>query len=119
VTEVFLRVLKDRTDCNLVGFFLHNGGLGGLSYLFKDEQIKNMETQKSWKEQNFCAVSSVGYDEYYIMKSSRDMSKVGKLEVNSSMTSRAIINKFIDFSEKKTNTRPVLRKFIDKVCREL
>ena len=73
-TNTYLRVLKDRTDCNVIGI-----------RVFEGKHIKNMRygtilpedmdsAVKSYKKNNYCVASSSchDYDEYFIIKAHQD-----------------------------------------------
>lgn len=118
-TSVYLRILKDRTDCNLIGFFLYeSANLNRLSSsgIIDDSVVNNPEIQKSWKENDYVGVDSAGYDQYYIIRTRRNKNVNDDLQVNSSMTKGAIARTFMKFSERKTINRVMLSKFMQQVA---
>jgi hypothetical protein len=121
VTINLLKRLKDRTGCNLIGFYLYgsNGfrtlrnefyGYGSLDMKFEEAQ------KKSWSENKFISVSNHGYDEYYVLNTNAMRDTENKLTVNSEMTKAKIAKEFMKFSEKKSINRVLLKRFIDKVA---
>jgi hypothetical protein len=118
MTSTFLRILKDRTGCNLVGFYLYQGSqLGHLvsSGIIDDSVVNNEETRKCWKDNQFAAVESAGYDEYYIVRVVRQR-VIDDLVVNSNMTKNQITKTFMKFSDRKSINRIMLTKFITRVA---
>jgi hypothetical protein len=124
VTSNLLRILKDRTGCNLIGFYLYEYssfknvfnsffGYDNIDNLFRDKM------QKSWSENKFVPVSNYGYDDYYILnaKEMRGANK-NELSVNSSMSKAKIARSFMTFSEKKSLNRVLLQRFISKIAGE-
>ena len=117
VTSTYLRILKDRTNSNIIGFFLFN--YHNLSSLVKtgiisESVIQNKDVIQSWKNNDFVGVESAGYDEYYIIRSRSDK-KPNNLIVNNTMTKNAITRNFMKFSERKSINRVMLSKFMERV----
>lgn len=117
VTRALLMRLKDRTNCNLIGFFLSSYGFGRIAGTFNighgDFYVK---MDKFFKDNNFVPISSEGYDKYFVINSSKLQISNGKLEIRSDMSKARIASAFLKFSEKKTVNRILLRQFIDLVC---
>ncbi len=124
VTNNLLRILKDRTGCNLIGFYLYEHssfknvfhafyGYAGIDDTFRDKM------QKSWSENKFVPVSNYGYDDYYILNA-KEMRGANKnvLSVDSSMSKAKIAKSFMTFSEKKSLNRVLLQRFISKIAGE-
>jgi hypothetical protein len=69
-TNTYLEVLKDRTDCNVIGIFLSqvkNVSSYRWSYLEEDDIA---DATKTWKTSNYAVASpsKTSYDECYIIK---------------------------------------------------
>ena len=116
-TSAYLRILKDRTNSNMIGFFLYDSAkLDSIaSFGIVDRSVVDNEAvQKCWKDNDFVGVESAGYDEYYIIRTKK-AKVVDELNVSSSMTKSAIARSFIKFSERKTINRVMLSKFMERV----
>jgi hypothetical protein len=117
VTEIFLKMLKERTGCNLVGFFLTRSmgksyNLLGIDYSMRDK------LSKKFKEDLFIKLDTVGYDEYYCVNVRQmALNQNDTLNVNSDMTQKGILKQFIKFSEKKSVNRALLTTFINRVTK--
>ena len=117
VTSTYLRILKDRTNSNIIGFFLFNyNNLNSLvkAGIISESVLQNKDVIQSWKNNDFIGVESAGYDEYYIIRSRLD-NKPNDLTVDNTMTKNAITRKFMKFSERKSTNRVMLSKFMERV----
>jgi len=119
VTINLLKVLKDRTGCNLIGFFLYErSGYRSVLHEFFGYSVDagfETEVKKQWNENKFIPVSSQGYDDYYVINTGSMKHTENKLDVDPSMTKAKIAKEFMKFSEKKTINRILLQRFIDKI----
>jgi hypothetical protein len=115
-TNILLRILKDRTGTNLIGFFLHNSGFNYLANRYANKIDNSMS--KQWKDNNFIAVTSDGYDDYYIINTVKMNLEVEELIVDSKMSKRKITNAFSNFSKKKAVNRVLLQRFVEKITKE-
>ena len=113
-TNILLRILKDRTGVNLIGFFLHDGGLNYINGRYSLPE----NSFKSWKEYNFIPVTSDGYDEYYIINTKKMDLQSEELKVNSGMSKRKLANAFSVFSKKKSVNRILLQRFMERITKE-
>lgn len=120
VTVALLKRLKDRTGCNLIGFYLYDNS----SYKRVQQQYFGYnvdakfseEMNKSWKENKFIPVASQGYDDYYIINTPAMKESTNILTVSPDMKKAQIAKEFMKFSEKKSINRILLKRFIDKVA---
>ena len=121
-TNVLLRILKDRTGCNLVGFYLFERNFKRFmsdfnlwSYTDKDTKVK-----KFWQDNKFYPVQSAGYDEYYVIDSNAIGDNTNKLEIDNSgekkMSPKRMAAAFSKFAMKKTVNRVLLRSFVERIA---
>lgn len=117
LTTVLLNVLKDRTGCNLIGFFLSNDSPRYVANRFFDKtEDAYKKVFNSMKENKFVAISDAGYDEYYIINV-RDMNITNeKLEVTPEMSKNQVAKSFLKFSEKKSVNRVMLKRFVERIA---
>jgi len=114
-TVIALKVLKERTGSNVIGFFLNSGKITKLSYMmqFSDAQKVKYHNDK------FLGITNAGYDEYYII----NISKLGiadeELDVSTNMTKNKIFKNFVKFSNKKSVNRIMLSKFVDRIAKNM
>jgi hypothetical protein len=119
VTTTLLDMLKERTKSNLVGFFLCP-----LKYKkMKDRFFPDLQNAKyeadissSWKNDRFVNVPNEGYDEYYVINTTKRDDSDAELNVNSSMTRSKIAKEFQKFSERKSVNRILINRFMKKIA---
>ena len=121
-TTMLLKVLKDRTNSNLVGFYLFESSnftsvqrrFFGVSEM--NDYFKN--NSKLWNEKLFVPVMNAGYDEYYVInpKSFRQSETSEELKIDSSMSKSKVAREFLKFSEKKAINRMLLNRFMERVA---
>ena len=114
VTETFLKMLKERTGCNLIGFFVTSNYNNAATILNIDYDTRKVHMKK-FRHDNYIGITAAGYDEYYIVNPNK-ISKTTGLNVNSDMTKKAVLKEFIKYSEKKTVNRILLSKFIQRIA---
>lgn len=119
MTSLLLKVLKDRTNCNLIGFFISGDGFQRVwdQYNFGVYDKRLTDAKKFWTNDGFFPVDTAGYDEYYILNPKMfNVSTNKELVVNSNMTRNKAAKEFIKFSEKKTVSRVLLTRFVKRIA---
>jgi len=116
-TNVFLRVLKEQTGCNLIGFFLFTESWAKFSYRFMSHDTYEHRTkaQKFWKDNKFYPVKSAGYDDYYVIDAKALKEDDTELQIDNSKSTKVMAKAFSKFAAKKAVNRVLLRNFIDHV----
>jgi hypothetical protein len=122
-TNTLLRILKDNTGCNLVGFYLYDGKFNRVDREFN---VSNGDPEAFAKGRNFYLdnkfypVRSAGYDEYYIIDSSALRNDKNELAIDNTgekkMTVKKMASAFSKFAQKKTVNRVLLRQFSEKIA---
>lgn len=119
-TNTLLRILKDRTGCNLVGFFLFGASFNKFSTQFnlRADWDKLKQIQKFWNENKFYPVKSAGYDEYYVIDSKALKNTSNELVIDNTKknTAKQMAKAFSKFAQKKTVNRVLLRQFVDRIA---
>ena len=120
-TTVLLNMLKDRTKCNVVGFFLaQSGGNGRVSnrdiqYMFPNQDIHAL--RKTLRKEKVLVCESMGYDEYYFVAGGKNLAiNDGELAVNSDMTRGKMAKGFANYMKGKLVNRVLLNKFVDQIA---
>lgn len=122
-TSTLLRIIKDNTGCNLVGFYLYDRSFKKVDY---DFNVSNgnpeafLKARKYWNENKYYPVRSVGYDEYYIIDSNALRNTKNELDIDNSgdkkMTTKKMVSAFTKFAQKKTVNRVLLRQFSERIA---
>lgn len=112
ITYTFTKMLKDRTDSNVVGFYLFNGSYDNLSYHVPTTELKKPETKKLWLDEGFVTSVTAGYDEYHILNSQKFAENKPVLNITAGTSA---VNAFTQFNNKKRVSRVLLRNFIIRI----
>ena len=122
-TNILLRIIKDNTNCNLVGFYLYDGSFKRLDAMFNLSNYNSeafVKARKLWNENKFYPVRSAGYDEYYIIDSNALRNITNRLAIDNSgdkkMTTKKMVSAFTKFAQKKTTNRVLLRQFSERIA---
>jgi hypothetical protein len=122
-TNTLLRIIKDSTGCNLVGFYLY-----GYSFkrLDRDFNVANgnpealVKARKYWNENKYYPIRSAGYDEYYIIDTNSLRDTNNELAIDNTgdkkMTTKKMVSAFTKFAQKKTINRVLLRQFSERIA---
>lgn len=123
-TNAMLRVLKDRTKCNLVGFYLfgsYGGSWSDIVFQNRDHsQAEEAAAKASWKTNGYVSILNSGYDEYFLISSkamSLDQVAFGEKETakGKTLTAGRLATAFLKHMDKKTTNRVLLSNFIKKI----
>lgn len=117
-TEDLLKILKDRTDSNVIGFFLFNGSFGRIARRWSIQE-DNSKAKKFWSDNKYYPVTTAGYDQYYIIdcEALRNSRKDATLDIDTTKSSKQIAKAFAAYSSKKTVNRVLLRQFVEKISK--
>ena len=118
-TTALLNLLKQRTDANVVGFYVakvrdvrHALDL----YAPESEKSGNDKRVADFRKNNFTYLNNVGYDEYYFLRSDKlDTDEDDEFEV-SSTTTRGLVSAFSKYTSNRVSNRIVLNRFINLIA---
>jgi len=118
LTPILFKILRDRTGCNLIGFYITSNGFDREYRQFNSNSYGGHYTvaRKSWNENGYFGVTNAGYDEYYILNPNMFKVSSGNLTVGDKATKRSIASAFIKFSEKKTVSRVLLSQVVKRIA---
>lgn len=116
-TTTFLRLLKEKTNSNLIGFFLFGESFRSFTYRFnlRDNYDYMQKVTKFWKDNKFFAIKSEGYDDYYVIDAHALKNDSNELVLDPSKSTKQMAKAFSKFAAKKSVNRVLLRNFIDHV----
>ncbi len=126
ITPSLFDILKERLDCNIVGFFLVNqfnnnrlwrfGPKKDPSSTYQEKEAKRKEWLKKVKKDGWFVKTESGYDEYYVIRSS-DMNKEidENLNVSPEMTSRKMAINFMKKNNQFKSNRVIMSRFVDLI----
>jgi hypothetical protein len=120
-TATLLTMLKDRTKCNVIGFFLaqtsgnNRVGQRDLQYMFPNQEISAL--RKVLRKEKVLVCESMGYDEYYFVPGGQNLAiDDGELNVNGDMTRGKMAKGFASYMRGKTVNRVLLNKFVEQIA---
>lgn len=120
------RLVKEITGCKHLGFYLADkramrDALARVRYEneagvsnYSSNELDDM--RHSVRENNFFAVSSVGYDKYFFVTSSTKNIEEDKLEIDASMTKYKMANAFKKSMNSKRTNRILVSKFAEELA---
>eukprot|EP00697_Spironema_sp_BW2_P003345 gnl/Spiro4/14474_TR7805_c0_g1_i1.p1 gnl/Spiro4/14474_TR7805_c0_g1~~gnl/Spiro4/14474_TR7805_c0_g1_i1.p1 ORF type:complete len:799 (-),score=171.53 gnl/Spiro4/14474_TR7805_c0_g1_i1:518-2914(-) len=114
-TTLYLQILKDRTNSNLVGFYLTQGSFSTLSSFTDATFMANEANKVFWNDNGYASITTAGYDEYYVLSIKKMGGEKNQLSISSSMSKAAISKAFTKFSEKKAVNRVLLTAFMKRI----
>ena len=118
ITDTLLRMLKDKTGCNLLGFFIVPKNRKNFEYnAVRLGEVLTDASYKSFKNEKFYEVTTYGYDKYFLIPGGGDLNVddeslediVGEGEV----TGRRLKTAFLKMNRNRLTNRVLLSKTID------
>jgi hypothetical protein len=118
LTGHFISILKKRTGCNIVGFFVLSGREFGREVYNFFPRSANMDKYKAEFRKNKClTVTNAGYDEYYLLRSEGlDTDDDVEFVVKENATTRGLVSAFSKFAGNRLSNRVVLNRFIGMIA---
>ena len=119
-TEAHISVLRARTGCNVVGFYLASSSKNGvirrndMNWLFPNQNLD--EVRKELKKNRVAVADSFGYDEYYVIPTGNMALETEELKVSSEMTKGRMAKAFMNHMRGKTLNRVLLNKFVQQIA---
>lgn len=111
-TDVLLKLLKDRTETNLIGFYIVSS-FKEISASF-DGILGDASARKRFSDNNYLVSYAHGYDHYYFIKMA-NLEAQGEFSPKEGLSKNRLARAFVEFSEKKTMNRVLLRQFIEQI----
>ena len=118
-TTALLKLLKQRTDANVIGFYvarIRDVRHALVMYSPKSEESKIDHRVAEFRKNNFTYLNNVGYDEYYFIRSDKlDTDEDDEFEVTST-TTRGLVSAFSKYTSNRVSNRIVLNRFINLIA---
>jgi hypothetical protein len=114
-----LRLLKQRTDSNIVGFYITSSqdARASITNFITREEKKSLDTFMSeFRRNKYAILQNAGFDEYYFLRSNDlVIDDENDFEV-SSTTTRALVSAFSKYTTNRITNRIVLNRFIQLIA---
>ena len=116
-TGAYVKLLKARTNCNVLGFYVISGREFGRKIYDFYPRTANYETIKaSFRKTKFAVVTTAGFDEYYILRSEAlNTEEDSTFEVKENATTRGLVSAFSKYAGGRVANRVVLNRFIGMI----
>jgi hypothetical protein len=115
LTASYIKMLKARTNCNIVGFYVLAGRELGreLHYFYPNNYMLHDKIKAEFRKNKSLTVTNAGFDEYYLLKTEAlDTDDDVSFEVKENATTRGLVSAFSKFAGNRLNNRVVLNRFI-------
>jgi hypothetical protein len=120
LTTAYIELLKARTKCNIVGFYILSGRnfSGVIPNFYPDLKPHEYDKlRKDFRSDKYSVVTTAGFDEYYLIRSENlDTDEDIEFEVKEDATMRNIASAFSKFSSSRKTSRVVLNRFIELIA---
>ena len=118
LTSIYIKMLKARTNCNIVGFYVLAGRELGreLHYFYPNNYMLHDKIKAEFRKNKSLTVTNAGFDEYYLLKTEAlDTDEDVSFEVKENATTRGLVSAFSKFAGNRLNNRVVLNRFIGMI----
>jgi hypothetical protein len=119
LTASYIKMLKVRTNCNIVGFYVLAGRELGreLHYFYPNNPMLHDKIRAEFRKNKSLTVTNSGFDEYYLLRSEGlNTDDDVTFEVKENATTRGLVSAFSKFAGNRLNNRVVLNRFIGMIA---
>lgn len=119
MTVALLKLLKQSTDSNIVGFYItpSNSARAAVANYITKEEKKSLDTFMSeFRKQKYVIMENAGFDEYYFIRSNNLAIEDEDDFTVSSNTTRALVTAFSKYTTNRILNRVVLNRFIQLIA---
>jgi len=120
LTSAYIKLLKVRTGCNIIGFYVLPGrqfSYVASKYMPDLDTVHVDKMKKDFRTNKFQVITNGGFDEYYLLRSEGlDTDEDSEFEVEESASLKKIASEFNKFSSSRKSSRVVLNRFIDLIA---
>jgi hypothetical protein len=118
LTASYIKMLKARTNCNIVGFYVLAGRELGreLHHFYPNNHMLHDKIKAEFRKNKSLTVTNAGFDEYYLLKTEAlDTDEDVTFEVKENATTRGLVSAFSKFAGNRLSNRVVLNRFIGMI----
>jgi hypothetical protein len=118
LTESLVKLLKARTGCNVLGFYVLSGReftRNGDRFFPLASDFNAIKTK--FRKDNSVVVTNGGFDEYYLLRSDGlDTDDDEEFDTTGKTTTRSLVTAFTKYTGKRHNNRVILNRFIGMIA---
>ena len=122
VTPTLLQILKDRTGCNLIGFYiLPKSKRYFQNALVRFDMTMTEDRYKQFRDEKFFSVNDYGYSEYFLIPGGEDLSTEDDsltdiLGEGKDVSARKLKGAFLKMNQNRLTNRVLLSKVIKEIA---
>ncbi len=116
-TAAYVKLLKARTNCNVLGFYVISGReFNRKIYNFFPRTANYDNIKVAFRKNKYTVLTTAGFDEYYILRSEAlDTDEDATFEVRENATTRGLVSAFTKYAGGRVANRVVLNRFIGMI----
>jgi hypothetical protein len=117
-TAAYIKLLKARTNCNILGFYVLSGReFGRAAYILLPKAADIDAMKVKFRKEKSLTITNAGFDEYYMLRSEGlDVDEETEFVVKENATTRGLVSAFSKYTKNRLNNRVVLNRFIGMIA---
>lgn len=117
-TAAFIKLLKARTNCNILGFYVLSGReFSRAAYILLPKAADVDAMRVKFRKEKSLVITNAGFDEYYMLRSEGlDVDDDVEFVVKENATTRGLVSAFSKYTKNRLNNRVVLNRFIGMIA---
>jgi hypothetical protein len=116
-TKTLLQIVKDRTDCNVIGFYIIDNKPATIRSAASYYGVYAEDIVKTTRENNFFEVNTAGYDSYFLIPGGKALQTDDSgLDIDAGESKRKIATAFKKNSKRKVTSRVFIGRVIELVA---
>jgi hypothetical protein len=116
LTKSLIKLLRQRTGSNVVGFYVLFPREFGSASKFFHRSANMTQLKEDFKKDKFVVVKQSGYSEYYLLKSETKDADEPEFVVRENATTRGLVSAFAKYTNGRVSNRVVLNRFIGLIA---
>ena len=116
MTKSLIKLLRQRTGSNVVGFYVLFPREFGSASKFFHRGANMTQLKEDFKKDKFVVVKQSGYSEYYLLKSETKDADEVEFTVRENATTRGLVSAFAKYTNGRVSNRVVLNRFIGLIA---
>jgi hypothetical protein len=117
-TAAFIKILKARTNCNILGFYVLSGReFSRAAYILLPKAANVDDMRVKFRKEKSLVITNAGFDEYYLLRSEGlDVDDDTEFTVKENATTRGLVSAFSKYTKNRLLNRVVLNRFIGMIA---
>lgn len=122
VTPTLLEILKDKTGCGLIGFYIMPRSRRNFDNVLARLNVFSVDGFAKFKSEKFFAIDSYGYDQYFLIPGGAALSTEDEDlddllgENNKEVSTRKLKGAFLKMNQNRLTNRVLLSKVIEEMA---